>query len=102
MDIAEFQQVMEATYGHRDRHRGIQASLAWLIEEVGELSQSLRKGDHDDRAHEFADVLAWTFSLANQAGVDLEAALQRYANGCPKCGTVPCHCPELAVGEPVP
>ncbi len=93
MEIREFQQIMEDTYGQRDRARGIQASLAWLIEEVGELSQSLRKGDHADRMHEFADVLAWAFSLANQADVDLEAAVERYAHGCPKCGAVPCTCP---------
>ncbi len=93
VEIREFQQIMEDTYGQRDRARGIPASLAWLIEEVGELSQSLRKGDHADRIHEFADVLAWTFSLANQAGVDLEAAVERYAHGCPKCGAVPCRCP---------
>ena len=45
----------------------IPASVAWLTEEVGELAQSLRKGDPDQQSHEFADVLAWTFSLANQA-----------------------------------
>jgi NTP pyrophosphatase (non-canonical NTP hydrolase) len=93
MRISEFQQIMEDTYGGRDRARGVSASLAWLTEEVGELAQSLRKGDSDQQEHEFADVLAWTFSLANQAGVDLETAVDRYAHGCPKCATVPCHCP---------
>lgn len=29
---------------------------------------------------------------ANQADVDLEAAAQRYAGGCPKCGAIPCRC----------
>jgi NTP pyrophosphatase (non-canonical NTP hydrolase) len=37
-------------------------------------------------------VLAWLGSLANLAGVDLEQAAARYANGCPKCGTIPCAC----------
>ena len=93
MHFAEFQQIMETTYGDRDRTRGIPASIAWLTEEIGELAQSLRKGDSDDQTHEFADVLAWTFSLANQAGIDLEVAIHRYAHGCPKCGSIPCHCP---------
>ncbi|HSR45470.1 MAG TPA: MazG nucleotide pyrophosphohydrolase domain-containing protein [Acidimicrobiia bacterium] len=92
MEITEFQRMMERTYGDRDRARGIPASVAWLTEEVGELAQSLRKGDPDQQSHEFADVLAWTFSLANQAGIDIEGALDRYAHGCPKCGSVPCNC----------
>lgn len=92
MLISEFQRIMEETYGQRDRTRGIPASVAWLTEEVGELAQSLRKGNADQQEHEFADVLAWTFSLANQAGVDLEQAVDRYAHGCPKCAAVPCHC----------
>lgn len=92
MLISEFQRVMEETYGQRDRDRGVPASVAWLTEEVGELAQSLRKGSAAQQEHEFADVLAWTFSLANQAGIDLEQALDRYAHGCPKCASTPCHC----------
>ena len=93
MEVREFQETMETTYGVRDRDRGIPASIAWLTEEVGELAQSHRKGNPDQQAHEFADVLAWTFSLANQAGIDLDEALTRYASGCPKCSGSPCHCP---------
>jgi NTP pyrophosphatase (non-canonical NTP hydrolase) len=93
MEFREFQQILEETYGERDRARGIASSMAWLIEEVGELAQALRKGDAEQQAHEFADVLAWAVSLANQAGIDLEVALDRYAQGCPKCGGTPCHCP---------
>ena len=92
MQISEFQQIMEDTYGGRDRARGVPASVAWLTAEVGELAQSLRKGEAADQMHEFADVLDWTFSLANQAGINLETAVDRYAHGCPKCSSVPCHC----------
>jgi NTP pyrophosphatase (non-canonical NTP hydrolase) len=92
MLISEFQRAMEETYGQRDRERGVPASIAWLTEEVGELAQSLRKGSAAQQKHEFADVLAWTFSLANQAGIDLEQAVDRYAHGCPKCASTPCHC----------
>ena len=45
------------------------------------------------RVHEFADVLAWVASLANQVDVDLTEAVQRYADGCPRCASVPCACP---------
>ena len=45
-----------------------------------------------EREHEFADVLAWVASLANQMDVDLTAAVQRYATGCPRCAAIPCAC----------
>ena len=63
---------MESTYGHHDRQRGIPATVAWLAEEVGELAQAVRKGTRAEQEHEFADVLAWLASLANQVGIDLD------------------------------
>ncbi len=92
MDLAAFQQLMESTYGRNDRQRGVPATVAWLAEEVGELAQAVRKGTPDEQAHEFADVLAWVASLANQVGVDLARAVDRYAGGCPRCASMPCAC----------
>jgi NTP pyrophosphatase (non-canonical NTP hydrolase) len=71
----------------------VPATVAWLAEEVGELAQAVRKGSAAEREHEFADVLAWVASLANQVQVDLATAIERYATGCPRCGRVPCGCP---------
>lgn len=93
MDLADLQDVIERTYGERDRERGVPSTVAWLAEEVGELAQAVRKGTSAEREHEFGDVLAWVASLANQMDVDLSAAVQRYAEGCPRCGAVPCGCP---------
>jgi len=93
MDLRELQQVIEAAYGDRDRARGVPATVAWLAEEVGELAQAVRKGTHDQQVHEFGDVIAWVATLANQMGVDLTEAIERYAPGCPRCGTLPCSCP---------
>ena len=93
MDLAAFQQLMESTYGHHDRQRGIPATVAWLAEEVGELAQAVRKGTRAEQEHEFSDVLAWLASLANQVGIDLATVTERYAGGCPRCGAIPCHCP---------
>ena len=92
MDIRELQDLIERTYGDRDRARGVPSTVAWLTEELGELAQAVRKGSHDEQVHEFADVLAWLASLANQMGVDLNTAIQRYADGCPRCGSTPCGC----------
>lgn len=93
MDIAHLQDVIERTFGERDRTRGVPASVAWLAEEVGELAQAVRKGTPDQQRVEFADVMAWVASLANQMGIDLGQALERYANGCPRCRDLPCACP---------
>ena len=92
MDIAEFQQQMARLYGARDAQRGLARTFAWFTEECGELSRALFRGSHGDREHEFADVLAWLASLAEQSGVDLAAAAERYADGCPRCGVSPCGC----------
>ena len=37
-------------------------------------------------------ALAWLASLANQLGISLDAAADRYAHGCPKCSGTPCQC----------
>lgn len=92
VDLRQLQDVIERTFGERDRARGVPASVAWLAEEVGELAQAVRKGSRDQQVHEFADVLAWVASLANQVGVDLAEAIERYRDGCPRCASIPCGC----------
>ena len=83
---------MEATYGERDRGRGVPSTVAWLAEELGELAQAVRKGTREQQVHELADVLAWLASLGNQLGITFDEAVARYAHGCPRCTAVPCRC----------
>lgn len=92
MEISELQATLRRTYYQRDAKRGPDATFRWLTEEVGELAKALRRGDHAELELEFSDVLAWLASLANLSGVDLEQAMARYADGCPKCGRSPCTC----------
>ena len=92
MELDEFQQRMETTYGARDRARGVPATIAWLAEEFGELAKAVRKGTSEERLHELGDVLAWLASLANQLDLSLEESIGRYLSGCPKCGRTPCDC----------
>ena len=92
MELHDFQDLMARTYGSRDEARGLPASVAWLVEEVGELAQAVRKGDDAARLHELGDVLAWLASIAGQLGLSLEDAAHRYRDGCPRCGAVPCRC----------
>jgi len=93
-DIRKFQQAMRETYYERDSARGKWQTVAWLLEEVGELSRAIRKGEKGHIEEEFGDVAAWLASLANLVGVELSDAIGKYAEGCPKCGAVPCRCPQ--------
>jgi NTP pyrophosphatase (non-canonical NTP hydrolase) len=92
MELAELQRLMEATYGEQDRARGVPATVAWLTEELGELAQAARKLGPAEQLHELGDVLAWLASLANQLDLSLDDAVARYAEGCPRCGSMPCAC----------
>jgi len=93
MTLREFQRQIDATYGARDRARGVDGTFRRLVEEVGELARALRDGDPRTLEEETSDVLAWTVTIASLRGVDVERAASRYANGCPKCGATPCACP---------
>jgi NTP pyrophosphatase (non-canonical NTP hydrolase) len=92
MEISEFQELMRATYGERDRARGVTASIAWLAEEVGELARAVRKGTREEQLRELGDVLAWLASIADQLQLSMGDAADRYAQGCPRCAAVPCAC----------
>lgn len=92
--IREFQKMMREIYYHHDMRRGAADTCRWLESEVRELRDALCRGDRENMAEEFADVLAWLCSLANLLEVDLEAAaVKRYPGKCPKCGCRPCSCP---------
>jgi NTP pyrophosphatase (non-canonical NTP hydrolase) len=99
VSLAELQQLIRTMYLEKDVARGIDGTFMWLMEEVGELAAVLRKGTHDERAAEFADVLAWLMTIANVAGVDLtDAMMRKYGRGCPGCGRLACECAEA--GKP--
>ncbi len=90
--MAAFQALMDRIYGERDRARGVDATVAWLAEELGELARAVRKETAAEQLHELGDVAAWLASLANQLGLSLEDATARYRDGCPRCAAIPCAC----------
>jgi NTP pyrophosphatase (non-canonical NTP hydrolase) len=97
LSLTEVQQIIRETFGAKDQRRGIDGTFMWFMEEVGELSAALRSGSQQERAAEFADVLAWLATLANTAGIDLEAAFAaKFGRGCPGCGQTPCICSQTA------
>ena len=94
MTIAEFQDLIRRTYHRRDKKRGLDKNFLWFTEEVGELAETVRKGDRKEMAKEAADVLAWLSTICSLSGIDLEeAALAKYGKGCPRCKGIPCTCP---------
>jgi NTP pyrophosphatase (non-canonical NTP hydrolase) len=93
LSLSRFQELIRDTYDAKDRRRGVEGTFMWFMEEVGELAAALRSGTADERAQEFADVLAWLATMANAVGIDLEAAVNdKYGSGCPGCGVIPCVC----------
>lgn len=93
MTIPELQALIARMYSSKDAMRGVEGTFMWLMEEVGELASALREGTHEELEGEFADVLAWLATIANVAGVDLDAAVRKkYGGGCPGCGQTVCRC----------
>ena len=95
MRVSELQRHVAELYLEKDRRRGVQPTFLWLMEEVGELAEAVRRGEREALDEEFADVLAWLASLANLLDVDLESAFARkYPERCARCGAKPCACAE--------
>ncbi len=91
--LADLQALIATMYSRKDEARGIDGTFMWLMEEIGELAAALREGTPEELALEFADVLAWLATIANVAGIDLQAAvLKKYGTGCPGCGQMVCEC----------
>ncbi len=91
-----FQRRIEALYGSRDAARGLERTFLWFVEEVGELSRAILRGEPKNLREEFADVLAWLATLASLTGVDLATAASKYGRGCPRCHATPCACTHRA------
>lgn len=98
MTIREFQNRIEAIYFDKDNARGVPGTFLWFAEEVGELARAIKDGDSESLQEEFADVAAWLVSLASLSGIDIEAAVEKYEDGCPKCSSTPCLCGESRSG----
>jgi len=75
-----FQKLIYERYYDRDSARGLHATFTWLVEEVGELANAILKMDLNNASEEIADVIAWTFSIANLLGIDVEEAVRRKYN----------------------
>jgi len=94
VDLKQYQKLIEKLYFRKDSQRGLHKTFNWFIEEIGEFSRAMRKGDKEKTEKEFADCLAWLLSIGSLLDIDAEETMKKYANGCPKCGKTPCICRE--------
>ena len=63
------------------------------VKNVSELSKAIRRKDTVNIREEFADVFAWTCSLANLLDIDLlDVAFEKYPGICPRCAQEHCQC----------
>ena len=101
--MKNFQKLMYDLYIQKDKKRGLEKTVLWLVSEVGELSELVAKNGHlsdnselkKELSLELADCLAWLFSIANLLDIDVEEAfLTKYPNKCPRCLSIPCKCIE--------
>lgn len=95
MKLRDLQKLMAEIYLKRDRARGAEKTLIWMLSEAGEVADAFLKAERDYLKTEVADLLAWLLSFCNLVGIDLEESiLSKYGNGCPNCGSKPCECPQ--------
>lgn len=95
MSVRDVQRQIAEIYLEKDRRRGVEPTFLWLMEEVGELAEAVRRKERAGIEEEMADVLAWLVSLANLHDVDLQAAFERkYPERCERCDAKPCACPD--------
>lgn len=92
MEIKDFQDLIKQIYFEKDNKRGVEGTFVWFTEEVGELARAIRSENQDQLKEEFADVFAWLVSLASLRDIDLQEAVEKYSEGCPKCNRNPCSC----------
>lgn len=93
MEIKEFQALIKELYAGNDKRRGKDKTMLWLVEEVGELAEAVRREDEAGVKEEIADTFAWLGALSNLYEIELEEVfLKKYPHKCPTCGQKPCIC----------
>ncbi len=85
MELRCMQEIIREEYLERDTRRGLYRTFTWLVEEVGELAEALQREDLEAAREEIADVIAWTISIANMLGIDVEDAMKRKYHQLSRC-----------------
>lgn len=116
--IREFVRNLDALYGENNRERGLEWAFLRLIAEIHEaehahLFDQINNPDYTlverrfNLAKEFADVIAWIFSISAMRDIDIQSAIEkRYGGNCWRCDKRPCICGAInaykARANPIP
>ena len=100
MKLSEIQELMRQIYLERDKLRGLDKTMLWLVSEIGELADLIAKNSNLDTSkikeklsNELADCFAWLLSIANLLEIDVKQAItDKYPLRCPRCSNNPCSC----------
>lgn len=103
-DVNRWVDHMHEVYGANNRNAGIYFAICRLNEEIDEAKAAHYLDEISNPnitlpmrrmniAREFADVLAWIFSIAAMLDLNLGSAIQeRYGGSCSRCTKRPCEC----------
>lgn len=103
--IKDWIRAIDETYGKQNRENGIWFALLRLQEEITEAKNAHLFDNASDTSitlqqrremlsDEFADAIAWIFSIAGMLHLSLGAAFcRRYYYNCGRCNKRPCNCP---------
>ena len=87
---------MKNLYLEKDSKRGIEKTVLKLVEEVGELAESVLLEEEEKIKEEIVDIIAWTLSIANILNIDVFSAFRdKYDEICPRCNSNPCSCDSI-------
>ncbi len=94
--IKESQELMKNLYLEKDSKRGTEKTVLKLMEEMGELAESVLLEDEEKIKEEIVDIIAWTLSIANILKIDVSSAFkEKYDEICPRCSSNPCSCDSI-------
>ena len=87
---------MRDLFFNKDKARGVEKTFLKLTEEVGELAEAILLDDELKITEEIIDIIAWTYSIANLAEIDVDKSFfEKYSGICPKCTKNPCTCDSI-------
>ena len=100
--ISEWQKHLKDVYGANNAKQGLRFIYGRLLSEMNEVNVAGMQMEmmpeeaekyRQEAVSELADSFAWVAAVANELDMDLEKAfVERYGNGCPNCGQIPCQC----------
>ncbi len=95
VSLRDFQRLIHKMYFRKGCCSGSRRDISMADGRIGRARYGPAERDDMENLHEeFADVIAWLTTIANVAGVDLCAALEKkYGRGCPGCHRFECECP---------